>query len=135
LKAQAVGLQCFSKEIIVYIDMSIKKILFFTIIIASVFIINNLVHSIYTLWQKQHLVENARRDLESEREENQELKRRLSLALDPHFIEEEARNKLFLTKPGEGVIVIPTEAFKASNAAVIKLDTRPNWEKWRDTFF
>ncbi len=114
--------------------MPIKKILFFTIIIASVFIINNLVHSIYTLWQKQQLVDNARRELIREKEENQELKRRLSMARDPLFIEEEARNKLFLTKPGEGVIVIPTEAIKASSGAIIKPDTRQNWEKWRDTF-
>ena len=116
--------------------MPIKKIVFFAIIIASFFIINNLVQSIYTLWQKQHLVDSARKELEHAKEENQELKRRLSLAKDPHFIEEEARNKLFLTKPGEGVIVIPTDAVKASPAAQTKpVDTRANWEKWRDTFF
>ena len=116
--------------------MPIKKIVFFAIIIASVFIINNLVHSIYTLWQKQHLVDSARKELEREKEENQELKRRLSLAKDPNFIEEEARNRLFLTKPGEGVIVIPTDAFDASAAAKLPPpDTRANWEKWRDTFF
>lgn len=115
--------------------MPIKKILFFTIIIASVFIINNLVHSIYTLWQKQQLVDNARRELDREKEENHELKRQLSLARDPKFIEEEARNKLFLTKPGEGVIVIPTEAIKASPSGKEKPDTRQNWEKWRDIFF
>lgn len=116
--------------------MPIKKIVFFAIIIASFFIINNLVQSIYTLWQKQHLVDTARKELERAKEENQELKRRLSLAKDPQFIEEEARNKLFLTKPGEGVIVIPAEVMKASPAAQTKApDTRTNWEKWRDTFF
>lgn len=115
--------------------MPFKKIVFFTIIIVSVFTINNLIYSIYTLWQKQHLVESVRKDLEREKEENQELKRKLSLAKDPSFIEEEARNKLFLSKPGEGVIVIPTEAMKASQAAKIQPDTRANWEKWRDVFF
>lgn len=116
--------------------MPIKKIIFFTIIIVSFFIINNLVHSIYTLWQKQNLVVTAKKELEREKEENQELKRKLSLAKDPNFIEEEARNRLFLTKPGENVIVIPTEAIK-SNPARQKnsADTRQNWEKWRDLFF
>lgn len=116
--------------------MPFKKVIFFTIIIASFFIINNLVQSIYTLWQKQHHLDTVRKELEREKAENQELKRKLSLAKDPNFIEEEARNKLFLTKPGEGVIVIPTEAIQISPA--VKLpppDTRANWEKWRDTFF
>jgi cell division protein FtsB len=116
--------------------MPIKKIVFFAIIIASFFIINNLVQSIYTLWQKQHLVDAAQKDLDRAKEENQELKRKLSLAKDPHFIEEEARNKLFLTKPGEGVIVIPSEVMKASPAAQIAPpDTRTNLEKWKDIFF
>lgn len=116
--------------------MPFKKIVFFGIIIASFFIINNLVQSIYTLWQKQNLLVTATKELEREKEENAELRRKLSLVKDPNFIEEEARNKLFLTKPGEGVIVIPTEALKASNAAKAPPpDTRANWEKWRDTFF
>ena len=116
--------------------MPFKKIVFFTIIIASFFIINNLVQSIYTLWQKQHLVDSVKKELEREREENEELKRKLSLVKDPDFIEEEARNKLFLTKPGEGVIVISKDALPATSAAQITPpDTRANWERWRDTFF
>lgn len=116
--------------------MPIKKIVFFVILIASVIIINNLVQSIYTLWQKKNLVVKAQLELEKEKKENQELKEKLAQVKQPQFIEKEARNKLFLAKPGEGVIVIPTGAIKPSPSIQQKpKDTRPNWQKWWETFF
>ncbi len=116
--------------------MPVKKIVFFIILIASVIIINNLVHSIYTLWQKKNLVVKAQLELEKEKQENQELKRKLAQVKQPQFVEKEARNKLFLAKPGEGVIVIPTGAIKPSQSTQPKpKDTRPNWQKWWETFF
>ncbi len=42
-----------------------KKIVFFVITISSLFIINNLVHSIYNLWQKQDLMVKAKTELEA----------------------------------------------------------------------
>jgi len=84
-----------------------KKILFFTIIIVSFIVINSLIHSIFTLWQKQDLLIAAQHDLEKTKKENQSLKKKLAEAKSPEFIEEEARNKLFLIQPGENPIVIP----------------------------
>lgn len=48
--------------------MSAKKIVFFIILISSLFIINNLVHSIYTLWQKKHLVVDMQAEVEKEKQ-------------------------------------------------------------------
>lgn len=116
--------------------MSPKKIAFFVIIIVSIFIINSLVHSIYTLWQKKHLVVDARLDAEREREKNQTLKNKLNIIENPQFVEEEARNKLFLVKPGEQIVVLSEKDLKASDSAKPKpKDTRPNWKKWYDLFF
>ena len=113
-----------------------KKIVFFIIILASILIINNLVHSIYTLWQKKDLVENARLEVEKERRENEILKKKLEQTGRPQFIEEEARNKLFLSKPGEGVIVLSQKDLESTVSAKPKpKDTRPNWKKWWDLFF
>jgi cell division protein FtsB len=114
-----------------------KKIGFFIILIASIFIINNLVRSIYSLWQKDSLVEEARGKVEEEKKRNSELKNKLSQIDNQQYIEKEARNKLFLAKPGEQVIVLPEDVLlKATlSATPTPTDTRPNWRKWWDLFF
>lgn len=117
--------------------MLIKKIVYFIFIVISLFIINELVHSIYGLWQKQSLIDESRQALNFEKKKNIDLKNRLKVVNQPQFIEQEARNKLFLVRPGEGIVVIaPTEYLKASRSAGEKsLDTRPNWLKWWEVFF
>jgi cell division protein FtsB len=115
--------------------MTLKKIVFFGIIIASFFIMNSLIHSIYTLWQKNTLMTQAQAELEKEKKENQTLKKKLSEAKKTQFVEEEARNNLFLAKPGEGVLVIPSQYLHASPSAKKIADIRPNWQKWWDVFF
>lgn len=113
-----------------------KKIVFFIIIIASVVIINNLVHSIYTLWQKKYLVENSRLEVEKQRSKNQELRNKLDEIGRPQFVEEEARNKLFLVKPGEQVVILSEKDLKATASSKPKpKDTRANWKKWWELFF
>src|SRR5258707_748019 len=108
--------------------MKLKKIGFFAIIFISAIIINNLVHSIYTLWQKKALISQSAQELSREEKRNQDLKKQLALAGKPEFIEEQARDKLFLVKPGEGVIVMPSQYIQASpSAAPVPSDTRPNW--------
>jgi hypothetical protein len=78
----------------------------------------------------------AQSELEKEKKENQTLKKKLAESKKTQFVEEEARNKLFLAKPGEGVLVIPSQYLHASSSGVKKIaDTRPNWQKWWDTFF
>jgi cell division protein FtsL len=115
--------------------MPIKKILFFGVLIGSLIIINNLVRSTYTLLQKHNLVVQAQQELDKQKHENRDLKNKIAEVKTPQFIEEEARNKLFLSKPGEGIIVIPTGALQASPSAAPKpRDTRQNWEKWVDLF-
>ncbi len=92
--------------------------------------------SIYTLWQKNDLVENLRLEVKKNQRENEDLKRKLRIVEKPQFIEEEARNKLFMSKPGEGVIVLSQKDREATLSAKPKpKDTRPNWKKWWDLFF
>ena len=116
--------------------MHLKRILFFAIVIAAFFILHNLAQSLYTVWQKRDLILEANRSLEREKKENQELKAKLIQAKDQSFVEEEARDKLFMAKPGEKIVLIPTPVVNASLSSKPKpQDTRPNWQKWQEVFF
>ncbi|MCL5970176.1 MAG: septum formation initiator family protein [Patescibacteria group bacterium] len=113
-----------------------KKVVFFTVLIVSIFIIKNFASSIYGLWQKQDLIVQAKSELENEKKKNQGLKNKMSYADSPGFVEEEARNKLFMSKPGEAQVVLPQgvgEAIDSSTGQYQK--TIPNWKKWIELFF
>jgi len=109
-----------------------KKVFFFATIVVSIIIINSLVRSIYDLWKKEDLVVAARQELEKEKKENKELKERLVYVKTDKFIEEEARNKLFLVKPGESEIIIPKDLIATKSAK--PTPTPPNWKKWVNLF-
>ena len=111
---------------------TVKKILFFGIIIVCLIIINNLVRSIYDLWSKQDFVVKAQTDLEKANTENQELKRRLSLVKSDQFVEDEARDKLFLVKPGESGVIVPSELETNHKSEAKKVI--PNWQSWLNLF-
>ncbi len=117
--------------------MPLKKIAFFIFIVFSLFIINDLTHSIYNLWQKRDLVDRARRTLNTEKKKNDELKIKLNDVAKPQFIEKEARDKLFLVKPGEGIVVVePTVYMQASGSSAEKsMNKQPYWKQWWETFF
>lgn len=116
--------------------MPYKKIAFFTIIIVLLLTINNLIGSIYSIWQKQNLIIQAQDKLTAEKEENQKLKKQIVSVNQPEFVESEARNNLLLTKPGEGIIILPQGQFADTQGTPKKIiDTRPYWQQWLDVFF
>ncbi len=67
---------------------------------------------------------------------NKQLQEKLSEIQSPQFIEQQARNKLGLSKKGETVVIIPEEKLKlvlgSSQSAVVRL---PNWLGWFRVFF
>lgn len=112
-----------------------KKIFFLLFLLASALIINSLIRSIWNLGQKQDLISLAQKELEKKKGENQRLKDKLSEVQKAQFVEEEARNKLFMAKPGEIQLIIPKNLLVASESGKEKPDKRPNWKKWWDLFF
>ncbi|HSX40447.1 MAG TPA: septum formation initiator family protein [Candidatus Saccharimonadales bacterium] len=110
-----------------------KKAAFVIAVIISLVIINNLVRSIYDVWKKQDLVVSAQNQLEKEKAENQMLKQQLSTVQSATFVEQQARDKLFMAKPGESQLIIPQGFFKTQEQK--KQDSRPNWKKWLSLFF
>lgn len=117
--------------------MPIKKIAFFIFIIFSLLVINGLLNSIFDLSQKHDLLDKAKRVLIVEKKKNMELKNQLKTVNQSQFVEQEARNKLFLVKPGEGIMVIESKEYlKSSPSIALKpIDQRLNWQKWLDLFF
>ena len=116
--------------------MTIKKIAFWVIFVFFLFVINSLLHSILSFSQKENLIVKKQEDLSKQKKENTTLKKQLAQAKMPQFLEEEARDKLFLTKPGEGVLVIPTPQVSISpQSAKNGQRTFPNWLQWWNVFF
>ena len=78
----------------------------------------------------------AKEDIQKQETENKEFKKKLEMVKKPQFFEEEARNKLFLAKPGEGIIVLPEDVLNSSMSGKKESqDNRQNWQKWWDMFF
>lgn len=110
-----------------------KKAFFIVIVIILLVVINNLIHSIYDIWSKQDLLNQAQKQLSQEELKNQKLKASLSYVQTPQFVEQEARNKLFLVKPGEqDVLVSSSPTSQPQKQEKVKVN---NWQKWVDLFF
>ena len=110
-----------------------KKAFFIVIVIILLVVINNLIRSIYNLWSKQDLLYQAQNELKNEQQTNKKLKGELSYVQTPQFVEKEARNELFLVKPGEQDVLIPqTSSIQAGQQEANNI---PNWQKWIKLFF
>lgn len=110
-----------------------KKVLFVIVIVLLLITVNNLVRSMYDIWQKKDFVTEAQKDLSFQKQENQRLKSALSYSQTQEFIEKEARDKLFMVKKGEQKVLIPKESENSSDLE--KKDNRPNWQQWWSLFF
>ena len=111
-----------------------KKSLFIVAIIIFLITINNLVGSIYSIWQKDKLVTDAQKQLIYQKEENERLKSALSYVQTQEFIEKEAREKLFMTKPNESIVLGSEDTQKNENSLTTEQD-KPKWKKWWELFF
>jgi cell division protein FtsB len=109
-----------------------KKAIFIAVVIVLLVIINNLIHSTYDIWSKQDLLNQAQKELTKEESKNQKLKAALSYVQTQGFIEEEARNKLFLVKPGEQQVLMPNKVLENQKKQEVQT---PNWQRWLQLFF
>ncbi len=77
-------------------------------------------------------VENAEKQLEELRRENEVLKRELEYKQSAEFAEGEIRNKLGLAREGEAVVILPK---KDDEKPEDERQDIPNYVKWWDLFF
>lgn len=111
-----------------------KKIVYLIIVFILVITIVNLIGSIYTLWHKQDLLTNARQQLTQETKENSALEKELVKVKSPKFLDEEARNKLLMVKPGESEVLIDQNLLKPKSSDKKKAN-QPYWQQWLALFF
>lgn len=90
----------------------------------------SLSRSIYDLWMRRSLVDQAERRFAKARLDNDELKTDYSRLQDPAYIEEQARNKLGLSRNQEIVVVIPNSPEEQDEAEENQPQTEPTWRQW-----
>lgn len=112
-----------------------KKALFITVIIIALFIIQNFVRSIIGVWQKQSLIDQAKVEFAKQQKEHDRLAKQYVQVQKPSFVEEEARNKLFMVKENEQQIVIPKSLYKDTSQKAVIVNTKPVWQRWINLFF
>lgn len=108
-----------------------KKVIVLFICIVCLFVIQGLVRSIWTLWEKRDVLVRKQEELNRIKKEYAALKKHEQKVNDPQFAEAEIRNKLFYVKPNEKVVLLPlgiaTEKGKQKDE---KKDTRPVYQQW-----
>lgn len=105
-------------------------------IVIGLMMIVGLSKNILRLLKVDDRIEEIERNVAELRQKNQELKEAREYYSSDEFVEKEARNRLNLAKPGETMVILP------SNLAEIlgrkdnqEVRAVPNWKKWWDLFF
>lgn len=112
-----------------------KKILFFTVLVIAIFSMIHSIESVYSLWKKRDIIVQTQQEVKKEEEENKKLKQQLQTISSPSYVEEEARNKLFMVKSGEKVVFIPASALATRSGEQETADQQLSpWEQWFKLF-
>lgn len=114
----------------------VRKIAFGAIILIILLVAYNLIVQIMDALRSGERLSQAADKVYKLEAKNKELKQKLKEVLSGEFIEEQARNKLGLGKPGETLVIIPGDKLKllmeASAPAQIRLPNPLGW--WRVFF-
>ena len=114
-----------------------KRIVLLIALLVVLFIVYKLLLQIMDALKSGERLSTQAQKVFNLENKNKELKKRLSEVKSPQFIEEQARNKLGLGKPGETIVIIPDKKIKevlgASESA--KEARLPNWLGWLKVFW
>lgn len=115
----------------------VKKFVVVVIILISIVAGYNLISQIIEAAKSGERLSEAADTVYKLEMKNKELKKRLEGIQAPQFIEEEARNKLGLSKKGETVVIIPDEKIKQVLGVTESANAKrlPNWLGWWKIFF
>lgn len=109
---------------------NLKYLAYFLIILMLIF---GLGKSWVSLKARLNLIKDARIRLLEEQKKSEDLKRDLAKSESPDYIEQQAREKLNMSKEDELVILMPTP-FMPPSPIPTPIDTFANWEKWLRLF-
>ena len=115
----------------------IKKIALGAIFLVSLAVAYNLINQIINTTKSGDRLSQAADTVYQLELKNKELKKKLTQIQSPDFIEQQARDKLGLSKKGETVVIIPEDKLKQAlgvtqSAQKVRL---PNWLGWLRVFW
>ena len=93
-----------------------------------------IVRSVYTLSQKKGILTERQQVLSQLTAKNRQLQQELKEATSPAFIEQAARDKMGLVKPGETVVIIDKSQIPNFNEQK-NPENLPSWKQWWRLFF
>ena len=113
--------------------VNIKTLLLIGVIVVLLLIIKNIIGSILSLRQNSHIVTSLKQQEQQEKQKGQFLKEKLHQVNTVQFIENEAREKLGMAKPGEHIVLAPPPVAVVQKQP--ETDYSPTWQKWWKLFF
>ncbi|MFI5265151.1 MAG: septum formation initiator family protein [Candidatus Levyibacteriota bacterium] len=99
---------------------------------ALVFLIRALILSIISVYDRSQILKNLKTQEAQLQKEQAYLSQKLYFAKTDTFVEDEARQKLGLVRPGEQIVVDQKIGPLQPKSEPI---ARPNWQKWWNLFF
>ena len=113
-----------------------KKVIQVAIIIIGLSLIVNLTKDIFRLLKAGEQVKFAERKLEEAKLEKEEILKKKEYYASEEFIEEAARDKLNMARPGETIVVLPQNLAEVIGRKEKETFPKlPNWQKWWKLFF
>jgi len=113
-----------------------RRVIQWIIIVIGVGLIFNLSRDISRLAKASGQIKLAQDELAQAKSRNTKLLQQKKYYNSAEFIEEEARNKLNMARPGETIVILPKNLKKLVNGDQKKAPPPlPNWQKWWQLFF
>lgn len=113
----------------------IRKIITILAVLLILLVAYNLVNQILRAFKASDRLSSVAEKVYSLEAQNKELKKKLEEIKLPRFIEQQARDKLGLSKKGETIVIIPEQKLKevlgVSQSAQIRFS---NWQGWLKLF-
>ncbi len=115
--------------------MKVKRLVKTVIVVIGIGLIISLSRNIYRLLKAGDQVNLAQQRLEELEKEHQKLLEKKEYYQSEEFVEQEARNRLNLGKPGETVVILPPNVGEVEGMAASSAPELPIWQQWWRLFF
>lgn len=115
--------------------MKVNRLIKIAVVIIGVGLIISLSRNIYRLLKTGDQVKLVQQRLEKLEKEHQELLEKKEYYQSEEFVEQEARNRLNLGKPGETIVILPPNVGESGEVSSVTASELPIWKQWLKLFF
>lgn len=113
-----------------------KKILNWLIVGFGILMIIGFSRDILRLLKADDRIDEAKERLAVLQSDNQDLKQKEEYFQSEEFVEQEARNRLNMSREGETVVLLPPNLSELVQGEIAEPPPElPNWKKWWELFF